>query len=277
MEGANDVDDFVRFIHFLFVLSLFPIFLKMFESEILAKLVFGLGIIVFIYSIFGKFSYVKLTLGIVLIFLIKLVVSGELALLIHPRYFWLTKAAALVIFAVLILCRKEKEKLSRNVAVMLTILNIILVFSLFIKFKPLSASFQGPSNMNANNSELSRNKRLTNFRTDTSTLSIEDWLSMFNMDPEPSRYNGKKIKVTGFYYESGDGSPAIGKYVISCCAADARIMGIWLEKALNYAPNTWLEIEGTLKEVDIKGQRDIAIEVIKEKQIPTPKDPYATK
>lgn len=249
----------------------------MFESAILAKIVFGLGSIVFLYSIFGNFSYVKLTLGIIFIFLMKLIISEEIALLIHPRYFWLTKAAALVIFGIIILCRKEKERLSRGIMVMLTVLNIVLITCLFVKFKPLSAGSQGTSNLSVNIAQFSRNKRLTNFHTDTNTLGLQDWLSMFSVDPEPSRYAGKKIKVTGFYYSSTDGQPAIGQYVISCCAADARIMGIWLEKPLSYAPDTWLELEGTLKEININGQRDIAIEVTKEKQIPTPKDPYATK
>lgn len=249
----------------------------MFESTILAKLVFGLGAIVLVYSIFGNFSYVKFTLGVVFVFLMKLIISEEIALLIHPRYFWLTKAAALVVFAIIILCREEKEKLSRGITIMITVFNIVLISCLFVKFKPLSATSQGTNDLSVNIAQFSRTKKLTNFHTDTNSLGLQDWLTMFSVDPEPSRYAGKKIKVMGFYYESSDGHPAIGQYVISCCAADARIMGIWLEKPMNYPQDTWLELEGTLKEIDMNGQRDIAIEVTKETKIPTPKDPYATK
>lgn len=249
----------------------------MFTSPILAKIVLGIIAVVFLYSTFANFTYVKLSLAIVFIFLMKLILSEEIALLIHPRYFWLTKAAAVAIFAILFLCRKDHQKVRGIHFILLTILNLALVFSIFVEFKPLSSGAQGPSNFSINVSRLSREKRLTNFRTNTNNLTLEDWLSMFSIDPEPSRYTGKKVKVNGFYYENQDGQPAIGKYIISCCVADARIMGIWLTKPLNYNEDTWLELEGTLKEIELNGQRDIAIEVISTKQISAPKDPYATK
>ena len=67
------------------------------------------------------------------------------------------------------------------------------------------------------------------------------------------KYEGKTIKVRGFAlkYESflPDGYFALGKYVITCCAADSSFSGfIFKYDSYKIKNNRWYEIEGVLRE-----------------------------
>ena len=65
------------------------------------------------------------------------------------------------------------------------------------------------------------------------------------------KFKGKSIKVKGFSITNGDFLPsgffALGKYIISCCAADATFSGFYIRYDLSkIKSNTWYEIEGIL-------------------------------
>ena len=65
-------------------------------------------------------------------------------------------------------------------------------------------------------------------------------------------FMGKTIKLRGFAIIEGDYIPkgyfAIGKYMISCCAADAEFTGFIAKSNENIKNNAWYEIEGVIEE-----------------------------
>ena len=86
---------------------------------------------------------------------------------------------------------------------------------------------------------------------------------------DSDKYVGKKIKVRGFAVRKGlpylpSGYFAIGKYIISCCAADAGFGGFYAKYDLyKVKENTWYEIEGILEKTqDTEGYNILAIKVI---------------
>ena len=84
-------------------------------------------------------------------------------------------------------------------------------------------------------------------------------------------YEGKTIRVKGFTITEEDYIPngyfAIGKYSVSCCAADATFVG-FIAKNKKTKNNTWYEIEGVLvKDKDKLGYDILAIDVINIKEI----------
>ena len=99
--------------------------------------------------------------------------------------------------------------------------------------------------------------------------------------PKADKYVGKTIRTRGFAMENASYLPegyfAIGKYVISCCAADAEFTG-FIAKYDNSKINTdsWYEIEGVLeKGVDKDGYNIMYINVINIKEIsPTDEEQY---
>ena len=86
---------------------------------------------------------------------------------------------------------------------------------------------------------------------------------------DSDKFVGKKIKVRGFAVKKGlpylpSGYFAIGKYIISCCAADAGFGGFYAKYDLSKVKeNTWYEIEGILEKTqDTEGYNILAIKVI---------------
>ena len=87
-------------------------------------------------------------------------------------------------------------------------------------------------------------------------------LNYFSQNPEG--VEGSTVRIRGFSVKDTqyitDGYFALGKYIISCCVADAGVFGILVENMDTVNDNSWYEIEGTLKVIEDKyKQKTIAI------------------
>ena len=91
--------------------------------------------------------------------------------------------------------------------------------------------------------------------------------------PGASKFEGKKIRVRGFALKKSPYVPtgyfAIGKYAISCCAADAEFTGFIAKYDNNkIKDDNWYEAEGILKKGKDKDGYDIMyINIINIKEI----------
>jgi uncharacterized repeat protein (TIGR03943 family) len=218
----------------------------------------------------------KITLILCTIFLLKLINTKELNLLIHPRYFWLVYVT--VVILILLIFIPQKNHHHSKTTPLIYLLNVFFIIGSLVSLQALSAQASALQSTNQiiNNSQYSRNKRLTNFTINTEERSLQDWVTMFSINPEPDKYEGQKIKVSGFYFIDSNGSPLIARYAVSCCVADGRIIGIPLSKTLNFSENTWIEVSGNIIGSESDGERYSQIKVSEQKIIPTPNDPYIT-
>ncbi len=108
-----------------------------------------------------------------------------------------------------------------------------------------------------------------------------DTLSSYITFVEKSKkYHGQTIKLKGFALTKASYIPqgyvAIGRFSISCCAADAQFIGFILkDDNLNLSEDKWYEIEGILEPMNDKSQGIITyIKVINIKELETKLDPY---
>ncbi|MDO4996894.1 MAG: TIGR03943 family protein [Bacilli bacterium] len=100
---------------------------------------------------------------------------------------------------------------------------------------------------------------------DESFVTLSDYLSF---DERATKYLGKRVRVIGFLVDYETMLPnnyySIGRYVITCCAADASYVGFFFKYDKKIDPDEWYEIEGTLEEFeDTKGFKHLAIVVDK--------------
>ena len=111
--------------------------------------------------------------------------------------------------------------------------------------------------------------------TDDVYADVSGYLSS---SEKANKFNGKTIKVRGFAlkYESflPDGYFALGKYVITCCAADSSFSGfIFKYESYKIKNNKWYEIEGVLREgKDKEGYSMMYIDVKNIKEIDSSKE-----
>ena len=90
---------------------------------------------------------------------------------------------------------------------------------------------------------------------------------------KPDHYVGKTIKVRGFTLKNSSYLPdnyfMIGKYSISCCAADAGFMGFFVKYDLSkIKEDAWYEIEGVLEKGRDKENLEVmVIRVVSIKEI----------
>ena len=102
--------------------------------------------------------------------------------------------------------------------------------------------------------------------------------SYLSFSPKAEKYEGKTIRVRGFAIKKADFLPkgyfAIGKYAISCCAADAGFTGFMSKYDNNKIKvNEWYEVEGVLRKGKDKDNNDtMYIEVINIKEIDSNKE-----
>ena len=91
--------------------------------------------------------------------------------------------------------------------------------------------------------------------------------------PEANKFVGKTIKLKGFTIKYGsylpDGYFAFGRYLISCCAADAEFVGFYAKYDMDkLRHNHWYEIEGVLEQgKDNDGIDIVYIKVINIKEL----------
>lgn len=97
---------------------------------------------------------------------------------------------------------------------------------------------------------------------------------------EPSAYVGQKAKVLGFVTNPSDLPEQyfiITRFVIGHCALDAYPVDLLLQLTQSrqaYPPYSWLEVEGQMITVDLKGKSQLAVATKSLKPVPKPKDPY---
>lgn len=91
-------------------------------------------------------------------------------------------------------------------------------------------------------------------------FEIEDDIFQYLADKivyteNPDKIIGKTIKVRGFYKKDissfSEKYSAIGKYLISCCAADSTFIGFVIDtEDMSLEDNLWYEIEGELERAE---------------------------
>ena len=113
------------------------------------------------------------------------------------------------------------------------------------------------------------------FQLDPKERSLIDWVRMLTMNPEPESYVGQEAHVEGFIMNV-EGTVMLVRFVVACCSADARPVGLPLsqENAQVIKNDTWVRIEGVMKEEEINGERRLVIVPKTVTEIPSPKDPY---
>lgn len=231
------------------------------------------------------------------ILILKYWLNGQLNLLIHPAYHWLTIAAAFVLLILgglkandLIKIRSYRVNINRQMTAehislfppgwSSAILLITAILGLLIKPAPFVSQTALARGINDFLPVTHSQPQAFRNATKPEERSLFDWVKTLNVYPEPDAYTGQKAKVKGFVIyppELPENYLLISRFVITCCAADAYPIGLPVKlssSAKSYPADTWLEIEGQMISEEFNGQRQLTIEASSIEEIPEPENPY---
>jgi uncharacterized repeat protein (TIGR03943 family) len=227
------------------------------------------------------------------ILLLKFWVTGQLSLLIHPNYLWLTIAAALALL--LISSMKAgwllqnptqpnpttqhstllPPNLSSGLLLLLAIVGLFVTPRAFASDTAVQRGVGDALTLTRVKPQVFRGSS----RTEDKTLI--DWIRTLQVYPEPDAYTGQKVKVTGFVVHPPNLPPQylfITRFVITCCAADVYPVSLLVKLPTGdrtaYKPDTWLEITGQMTTEQLGDQRQLTIAAKSLTPVPEPKDPY---
>jgi uncharacterized repeat protein (TIGR03943 family) len=241
------------------------------------------------------------------ILLLKYWITGKLNILIHPNYFGLTVAGGIGLIAIgglkiweLVKADRTKNKSRTPPATdsprMTAVEHVTLFPPSFGSTLMLSVALIGfIASPRTFTSQTALERGLTEslpitrlqpqeFRNTAKpeNRSLVEWVRLLNFNPEPDTYRGQKVKVQGFVIHppnAGEQYLWIGRFIITCCAADAYPIGLPVKlppdrTRASFPPDTWWEIEGEAITEELEGKRKLTIQASSLKQIPEPKNPY---
>lgn len=144
------------------------------------------------------------------------------------------------------------------------------------KSEDMQQSLETPKNETQKkevNDELKQSYDFSNPYFEINDSNYNELSNYITFAPKADKFDGKTIRVRGFALKKAqylpDGFFAIGKYSITCCAADAGFTGFMaLYDNSKIKENKWYEVEGVLeKGKDSEGYDIMYIKVINIKEI----------
>ncbi|PZU98440.1 MAG: TIGR03943 family protein [Pseudanabaena sp.] len=224
--------------------------------------------------------------------LLRLWLSNQLFLLIHPNYIPLTIIAGFTLtfvgFAEAWRVSKRRRNYSKNQqhvnlfkpSLSSGLLLFVAIVALFVSpraFTSEKAIHRGAIDNIADTRTVPQSFRASNRPEER---NLVEWVRTISAYPEPDAYKGQKINLSGFVVHDPslpDNMFLITRFVITCCAAD--VYPVSLPVKINgsrsaYPPDRWLQIQGQADVYNQNGNRQVMIIPNNITTIAEPKNPY---
>lgn len=228
----------------------------------------------------------KLLPGVVLVllcaYLVRLYVTKDIYLYIHPRYALF--ALIMAIIGGVLLCAGFVWNRMQIKPTRLSFVDWIVVSVTILAFavapQALSSNVMQRKTLSTPTANTSSSKNVHTCPEVTATMPIEQWV-FFISEYGADCYRGQQIHIRGFVMERPDNPLPndmfyLGRVVVSCCVIDARpyALPISAGQSHNYTQDTWLELTGTLELTKIRGVEQLTVVPATTTVIPNPNLPY---
>lgn len=212
-----------------------------------------------------KFCYSLLIL-IISVWIQYLIKTNNLILYVHPRYVEFTDIASIItiLFSLVCIYIFFKNVHTNFIDFKFSfsfggLALLLLMVSILLPPKSLTSATVTQRGIG---DSLKTNKQdisiASNPFLDMSSINYEisDWLNLFYLDTDIENYVGKPVKISGFAYINGFENAntsenkyfKLARFVITCCAVDARPVGLIIkynESLAKIEKDKWYRVEGT--------------------------------
>ncbi len=216
--------------------------------------------------------------------------TEQLQLYIHPRYIIFTiimmSFGLCAVVAEMILLPSSKKQTaspSKYRSCMSLVVAIIMIIALLV-LRPAVLTTNTIARRGINtgaSTEVMSSSDMANIQN-SSQLTVKEWSSLLGQTRNTNFFVHKPIEVTGFVSTYGTNRHIfyISRFVVTCCAVDARAVGVpvyvkdWQSQ---YKSGEWITIRGSFMKVPTEaGQLSTPVVVSPHSitKISQPKDPY---
>jgi len=158
-------------------------------------------------------------------------------------------------------------------------LSLPIILVLLVPIKPLSTEALNTRGISLAAPRSLETPLQTAMTISPDDLTILDWIEIFNNNSLFSNVDPDKVNVIGFVYHDmrlEKGYFMLGRFMITCCVADAYAMGMTVEwpDSQSLENNAWVNVKGTISELTLNGTRIPVIHAVSVTSIPIPEQPY---
>lgn len=191
------------------------------------------------------------------VYILYLLLSGNLKYFIHPRmfkYLWISELV--IIFLVIIQMLNLKRAGSRErIEKKYVLLAVPIVMGIMVhpgKLTLAAAENKGTASAGNYSSRKIDSKDIDFIEDNTVIFNDDEYCSILNdLAVKPLKYKGMGIEITGFVYRNkylpGD-EFLLSRFLMICCAADTQIVGIpvKLKASEKFRDGDWYKLDGTI-------------------------------
>lgn len=225
-------------------------------------------------------------------FLFYKILSGTLYFYINARFTWLVVLGGAVFLALAFFAWPRKDAShahehedhdhghahSRS-AWPLAILCIPLALGFLVPSRPLDSSALDTRGLTTNALMSIGGQTAVQLDQPSDQRNVLDWVRAFNFAADPVIYEGEPADVIGFVYQDPrlpEGQFLVGRFAVSCCAADAFAIGMIVQsdEAHHWAANQWVHVNGTIQVSHLDGVAVPLIVAESIKEVSIPPQPY---
>lgn len=221
------------------------------------------------------------------LYLMLLYYQGKLTYFIHPRYITFSQVMALLGFTVGLVGmigqfetfkfgKSNWKQMFRNFFAPILMTSVFLI-AMVLPIKPLSSVTADQRSIDLNSLKASSNR--VAFQPDTSLYTIGDWVYIIYSQPNWEKHVGKSLSISGFVYfdkELPEGYFRVARFVLTCCAVDARPVGLIVkpDSDSKFEGDQWVEVKGNWVLEKVNNNEELVVIPDSISPIEIPKDPY---
>lgn len=222
-------------------------------------------------------------------FLFYKILSGTLYFYINARFTWLVILGGVVflVLAVLSWPRRGQDDESEDDhghvhsrgVWPLAVLSIPLVLGFLVPSRPLDSSALDTRGLTTNALASIGGQTAVQLDQPSDQRNVLDWVRAFNFATNPVIYEGEAADVIGFVYQDArlpEGQFLVGRFAVSCCAADAFAVGMIVQsdEAHHWQANQWVHVSGIVQVSYLDGVAMPLILAESIKEVDIPPQPY---
>jgi putative membrane protein len=161
----------------------------------------------------------------------------------------------------------------------LILVAIPLIILVVVPTKPLSVETLSTRGINMSAPITIGSQSPVTIKAEPTDRTILDWVTIFDSEPDSSKYLGVHASVIGFVYHDDrltGHNMMVGRFTITCCVADAFAVGLVVDSpdSTSFDNDTWVKVVGTLDETTVDGVKVPLIHATSVTAIDAPAQPY---